>query len=407
MKTKNKTGKIKKIIFICGFPLSIIVESRYNITWYAKNGYLVELWDLSLIYYSKEEINHYFSGNKEFKYSKIDSIAIENKKDCLNRLIELKDDVILCLIDFNNNNNFWFRRLLKIYNLKYFVGPVAPTYILDQTNINSKFFKIFSLFGKVNNLLKNRKKISRVSRKLKNIIYKNTSFYMKPEFLVSSGKVGKKEWMKTTCANKFVSIPSCDIEWEKKQNIIGYNYGIFIDDTLYFSPDSYINPNVSSSIRCTDLKKYQKNMNNVFDIIEKYLNIEIIIAASGKYKYEHKHPYEPRRIIYGKTNSLLHHSLIAITHSSNAVFQTLLTNQPVLFFTDETIVREKEKGIIQIANLLNTEVYLASKFNLDKLKVSLNNQNSKEKVIENYFLEKNISRDLSIQNTIHEEIMKL
>ena len=200
--------------------------------------------------------------------------------------------------------------------------------------------------------------------------------------------------MKTTCANKFVSIPSCDIEWEKKQNIIGYNYGIFIDDTLYFSPDSYINPNVSSSIRCTDLKKYQKNMNNVFDIIEKYLNIEIIIAASGKYKYEHKHPYEPRRIIYGKTNSLLHHSLIAITHSSNAVFQTLLTNQPVLFFTDETIVREKEKGIIQIANLLNTEVYLASKFNLDKLKVSLNNQNSKEKVIENYFLEKNISRDL-------------
>ncbi len=406
MKKKNKKKKLNKIIFVCGSPLSIIVESRYNILWYLKNGYLVELWDLSLIYYSKDEIKHYFSGNKEFRYSGVDSVTIESKKECLKKLIKVKDDTIICLIDFNNNNNFWLRRLFKIYNILYFVGPVAPTY----RNINSKssnIKKIFSFFIKIIKKSKDNNLFTKIIRILNNLIFKYSNYYKKPVFTVSSGMFGRLEWMAHTRAKKFISVPSCDIIWKQDESIIDKNYGIFIDDTLYFSPDSSINPNVSSSIRCTDLKTYQKNLNNVFDIVENYLNIEIIIAASGKYKYGTQHPFGTRKVMYGKTNSLLFHSSLAITHSSNAVFQTLLTNQPVLFLTDETIVNEKEKGIIQIASLLNKEVFLASKFNLEKLKVCLNRQSSKEKIIENFFLEKNISRDLSIQNIIHQEIKKL
>ena len=208
--------------------------------------------------------------------------------------------------------------------------------------------------------------------------------------MVSSGRIGREEWMRITQAESFISILSCDLLWEKNKRIINENYGVFIDDTMYFSPDKNMNPNFKSEVRCTDLKVYQKNLDNVFDIIEKNLNLKIVIAASGKFEYSKNHPYSDRKVFYRNTNNLLQHSSIAITHSSIVALQTIFTNQPVIFLTDETIVNEKERGIFMMAELMGKQVINAKNFDSKILNEIMKPMKINQSLINDYFIEGDI-----------------
>ena len=388
---------IKKIIFISSAPLSIIVEKKINILKYREFGFNVEFYDLSRINYTKEKIDYYFSGNKKFKYTDIETQLIFCKKTFIERVKYEKKNTIYCFIDFNNFDDYWIRKVFKKYNITYFTGP--KVHIVQETKGKKHLEYIQKyklLMAKITLILKNP---SRIMRKLKYILYKYTNYYKKPDFVVTAGMIARHQWLEITQAKSYLDIPSCDILWSNRDSLLDYDYGVFVDDTIYHSPDIGMNPYFKSKKICINHNEYQKNMDRIFDLIENEMNIKIIIAASGKYDYGRNSPYGKRKIIYGKTNELLLHSKIAINHGSNGIYQAYLTSQKILVLDDENIVREKAIGIRQIADILNLEVYNTRDVNIDIIKRKDNKKNYKE-IVNKYFLAKDREDDNRMQHEI-------
>lgn len=399
MKNNLENNYIKKIIFVSSAPLSIIVEKKINILGYKNFGYKVEFCDLSRINYSKEKIKYYFSGNKKFRYVGVESQLFFNKKSFIKKIRHESKDSIFCLIDFNNFDDYWIRRAFKKYKILYFTGPKVPIVQVSLDKKDANYTQVYKLLNKLIFILFLNP--SKIYRKLKNVIYRYTNYYQKPDFVVTVGLLARQQWLDITLAKSFVDVPSCDITWDKTENLLNYKYGVFVDDTIYHSPDIGMNPYYRSKNICNNFHEYQKNMDRIFNLLENEMDLTIIIAASGKYDYGKNSPYGERKIIYGKTNELLMHSKIAISHGSNGIYQAYLTSQKILILDDENIVREKAIGIRQIADILKLKVYQTKNFDIKCIKCK-DDKSDYNKIINNYFLSNELK---NINQTQHEIIV--
>ena len=397
-----------KLIFLNGTPLANIFGKKVDPHWFLKNGYKVEFWNLDLIYYNQKQLNAYFSNDKNFRCKVPNEKKFSYKKDVKKELSKLSKNVTFCFLDFGNHNDFWLRRYLKIFNFNYYVGPRSVGYhsrkYFNRSLYNKLKFIIYSIYES----LKNNVFIERLffKRRVLMVIYKYTNYYKKPEFVASSGKIGRVAWMDRTLSKEFLSIPSIDILWQPSKKIINNNYAVFVDDTIFHSPDIALNIDISNSVRTKDLNQYKKNLINVFDFLEKEEGLKIVIAASGKYLYHDENPYGGREIIYNKTNELLQYSSFALGHNSSGLNQALLNNQPIVMMIDNTFEDEKKYMINQVARFLMINPINISSLNYDSLKILVHKKLNNKKIIENYFYE-GVNNDSYVDsNTLISEKIK-
>tara|TARA_B100000029_G_scaffold515708_1_gene624107 strand:- start:2301 stop:3506 length:1206 start_codon:yes stop_codon:yes gene_type:complete len=384
-----------KIIILNGTPFSKIWADKVNIDWYIDNGFQIEFWNFDRIYYSEKQIQRYFKNNKFLNFEPPNQKIFNNKSEVKKELYKYGNSTIYNLIDFGNHDDFWLRRALKKIDAKYYVGPRVvgfhgEKYIEKRISFKIKYFlrklidinKDENFFVKINPILR-----------IKSFIYKKFNFYQKPIFVASSGKIGKEMWMDKTKAKKFLSIPSVEIEWNKKDKLIEGKYAVFIDDTIFYSPDFYMH-HEGQEVRSYDIKKYKKNLNNFFYKIENLTKLKIIIAASGKFDYGDDNPYK-REIFYQKTHQLIQHSDLVIGHNSSAINQAIITNQPIIMIYDQTLKEEKKLKIKYFAKYLNIKPIDIENYSIEELKKILIGKNDHSLIIKNYFSEtedfKNIS----------------
>ncbi len=391
-----------KIIFLNGTPLAKVWADKVNLEWYLHNGFHVEFWNLDRIYYSSIQIRRYFSDNKYLSYKPPNQKIFYKKSDVKKELYEIDDNIIFCFLDFANHDDFWLRRLLKKINANYYVGPRVvgfhgEKYLLDsKTKYASYLLKRFiDSFSDENFFMRYN-----VLNRIKNYLYKYTDYYQKPLFVASSGFAGRQMWMKKTLASDFLSIPSVEIDWTKKERLIGFEYGVFVDDTIFTSPDYSMNHG-DKNYRSNNIKKYIGNLQSFFDLIEKKMNLKIIVAASGKYIYD-KNPYN-REIIYQKTAELIQHANVIIGHNSSALNQAIVNKKPTLMIFDSTIKKEKKMKIHYVSKYLNIRPLNIENYSEKELDENLNNINDTDSVIKKYFLE-NIGKDNAL--TSYEIIAK-
>ena len=380
-----------KIIFLNGTPLAKVWADKVNLEWYLKNGFDLEFWNLDRIYYSLYQIQNYFSDNKFLSYEPPNQKIFYNKTDVKKELYKTDKNTIFCFLDFANHDDFWLRRLLRIIDANYYVGPRVvgfhgEKYLIDSnlkyvTYLMKRFFDSFS----DENFFKRYNVISR----LKNFLYRYTNYYQKPIFVASSGVAGRQMWMKKTLASDFLSIPSVEIDWTEKERIIKYEYGLFVDDTIFSSPDYRMNHG-DKNFRSHDIQKYIFNLQSFFDLIEKKMNLKIIIAASGKYIYDNN-PYN-REIIYQRTAELIQHANVIIGHNSSALNQAIVNKKPTLMIFDSTIKKEKRMKIQYVSNYLNINPLNIEHFSENELDTNLNNIYNTNSVIKKFFFE-NINND--------------
>ena len=57
------------LIFINSLPTSVIFGKKIDAWWFHKNGFNVEFWDTSPIYFDQDELERYYGGNKKYKYN--------------------------------------------------------------------------------------------------------------------------------------------------------------------------------------------------------------------------------------------------------------------------------------------------------------------------------------------------
>ena len=209
-------------------------------------------------------------------------------------------------------------------------------------------------------------------------------------------------------ANSYLNIPSIDINWYKTKRMIKHNYGVYVDDTIFNSPDFSLNGNTDLRVRSYDLNNFLKKLLGVFDLIEDYLKIKIIIAASGKYKYNNN-PYGSREIIYNKTNPLIQHAEIVVGHSSSGLFQAIIENIPIIILNDkESLYNEKRMSINRVAKFLGLKPVELKTFNISSLDNNIVNEKRNRKLINDYFLDDRLlNTEKEYNNTIANKIKSI
>ena len=126
--------------------------------------------------------------------------------------------------------------------------------------------------------------------------------------------------------------------WSKEEPIIDEKYIIYVEENVDLSPDNNLF-GVENSVH--DIEGFYKRINEVFEKIENWTNLKIIIAASGKYDYK-INPFKNRKIIYKKTSNLIQHSELVLGHKSSALEQAIADYKPLLMLKDQGFKKPKK-----------------------------------------------------------------
>jgi len=346
---------MKKIIFISGTPISKIQGDKINIPWFVERDVEVEYWNLTNIYYSDKSLEKYFGGHPEFRFKFPTERIFYNIADVKLALHQLKPNTLFCFYDFIQQSNFWLLREFKKHNIQYFIGPKRTSHVQGNNN-KSLFLKaltsIFdgSLYEKV--MTPESGVGNYFVHKLKQIVFFKTNYYQKSQFVIGSGSFGRNEWSKLCLPDNYISIRSFDVCWDILPKLNNDKYCVYIDESIIYSPDRGLYEPDKHNSASSDFKVFEKNMCRVFNIVEKSLGCKVIIAASGKYKYNDSNIYEGRKIIYDKTNQLIQHSELVFCHTSTGVYQAIVDRVKIIILHDDTFSQYKEKHINLMSDLL-------------------------------------------------------
>ena len=387
-----------KIIYISGIPLSKIQSEKINIPWFLSQGIEVEYWDLTNIYYSEKALDLYFSGHPDFHKNNFPLHRVfSNIKSVKTALNEASTNTVFCNLDGFNLSSFWLLRVFKRNNLRYYIGPWRT---IQPNQINSKPFLLKMFASMLDGTLV--KKILKLNSnniflfKLKLLIYRLTNYYQKPDFVIGMGSVGREQCRSIFAVNKFISIRSIDLSWEKLPNLINQKYCVYIDESIIYSPDTGLTFATKNNSTSSNFEKFKINLCRVFDIVEEKLGIKVIISCSGKYKYEDENIFGDREMLYGKTNQLIQHSELVLSHASSGAYQSIIDKKPLILLNDLTFEKNKKFVIPIIAEWLNVKCIWTNEFsskNLDKLYINSSHFTTIE---EQYFADKDAVDDYQI-----------
>ena len=359
MKIKNK------IIFISGTPISKIQGEKLDLNRFISKNFEVEYWDLTNMYYSKKALDLYFGGHPDFRYKFPIEKKFYDSNSVKKELKKLQDNVIFCYQDFLMQSNFWLLRGFKKNNISYYLGPRQTPAEAYQSRRQASNHLLKRLFNAILDGSIIKKLIPSVESKISNIflhqlkllIYRNTNYYKKPDFVIGSGSVGRKIWPRITAINNFISLQSDDVCWHKMPNLINYRYCVYVDEAIVYSPDRGLYEPDKKNSASNDFESFTKNMCHVFDIVEEKLNLKVIIASSGKYKYQNEALYGGRKMIYNKTNQLIQHSALALGHTSSGLYQAIINRKPIILLSDPSFSDYKKLNINSISIFLKAKQF--------------------------------------------------
>ena len=379
---------IKKIIFLSGTPISKIVGDKIDPYWYQDHGFDVEFWDLTRIYYKENNIAAYFGGNPKYKYLFPNEVVFTDKKEVNNKFKQIiNTKTIIWYIDYQQQYDIWLLRLFKMYDILYISGNKSIT-LQDKTTEIPEGKKSYNnqLFVKIYNKIKRNSSsviYAAIKNSLLHIIYSKLKLIKKLDYMFSSGTCGKLVY--SNSAIKYVSIPSPDVSWDYETINNNEEYCVYIENSFHYFPDAHLN-NIKNECCINTLTT---ELNSAFNIIENQLGVKIVIAATGKYKFE-DNIFGGRKICYSNTNSLIQNAKLVIGHFSHGISQAIVSYKPILLLLSNSIdskfnVTTNNVGDkLKIIPVLIDDLY---KVNLNNIKVD---RDQYRKVIQSYYNDTNI-----------------
>ena len=325
MVLSNYSSKSKKLIIYCPLPFLGAWPKKFKLDEFKNYGFDVELWSAEEIFFKPENIKAATSGSSKYLYTDLNIIKIKSILDLDKKVAELdpKAIVYITLLGFLKNDNF-NNPDLDIFNkhkIKYILHHLLPHPVVNSVWFKFKF-NLRLLQKRINNYKK------------------------KPVLIIGAGNEGRNQVFKMY-KNKFIykSVPSFNILWLKEEPIINEKYIVYVDEAVNLSPDSALYGHNNPT---QDIEGFYKRINDVFEKIENWKNLKVVIAASGKYDYK-INPFKNRHIIYKKTGNLIQHSDIVLGHCSSALEQAIVDYKPLLIFKDKGRNNLKNKIIHNFA----------------------------------------------------------
>ncbi|MFA4979142.1 hypothetical protein D3C81_866020 [compost metagenome] len=352
---------IKKVIVIGYQPLTDKVVKDFYFSILNDNGFQVEYWDLSMIYFpnvlhdrvvdkriikisDKNELvlkldacqikECFFVLHITYEYRVLDLFRLLTKYDCTISFFARG------ALPVSNRESTWVEKILKTLNLRTLAG----------------FFK-----NKYAGLLK------RIG-------------YIKPyDIVFSAGNFG---YLTVGIAadiekqqSKIIAINSHDydtaLENLSETPIIEGKFCLFLDEYLPLHPDFKL-----LGIKSVDADEYYATLNRFFDVIEEKYQLQIVIAAHPKAEmYKSKNPFNGRKVVFGKTSQLTRDCEFVLAHISTSQSFAVLNKKPVITLTTEAIKKVMPQYDHFIAHFsvklnssfINIDHYSSSDVKIDKV----------------------------------------
>ena len=315
---------INKILFLVRETFSQRDFERFGIEILQKNGFEVEIWDMTNIL-NPDYINNYIPPDPiDLPYRKV----FNDNDYVLNKLKTLSSDTFI--IDFIGYS-------LKTYNSYKAISVSQAKYAVHMSNAlpsvessrKERFFYYLKKFRKVT-----------WKELVSHGFYRLPFSWMaiKPASLILAGGEQCLKYHYPTDKNTEVLwAHTFDYDLYLKERDIPFtkrSIAVFLDEYFPFHPD-FIQGGVQSPINAD---KYYPLLNKFFNCVEQELGLEVIIAASPRSKYE-EHPdyFEGREWIRGETIRLVKESQLVLAHSSTALNFVNLFNKPVIFLTSHDL----------------------------------------------------------------------
>lgn len=348
---------IKKIIYIFYQPLTEKVKSDFYLTTVLENGFEMEYWDLSNIYFPKVQLP---------KLREEYIIYIKSLLDLENRIKNqlIKESLFIILVTFESRVIKLFLLLTKYKcQTAFFARGALP---FGSSNPKSILFKIRKALNPSLLLEFLKNKYSAFLKKKGSI---------KPYDLVfSAGALGiqtigfgcqiEKANSKIININsfdfdKFVLTFNCD-------NLIEKKYCVFLDEYLPYHPDFEM-----FGIETIEPNEYYNTLNNFISVIENRFNIEVIIAAHPKAEsYKTKNPFAGRKIFFNKTAELTKFAEFTIAHCSTSISFAVLNWKPIiLIYTNplKSIMPNSYNLISNFSKTLRTTLINVDNFSVNEI----------------------------------------
>lgn len=338
----------RKIIFPIEFIFTDRDFSRFGVDLLECRGLSVEVWDFSPLFKPR-----YFRNNQHLtsKFA-ITVKEINTKKQAYSLLNKLNDeDVIMSISSISSDNYFFYKEINKRkICLGFFQGAYLPQISNDKSLFNSILFnlnlRVFGkIFYKINSFFKNYLRIK-----------------IKADFVVTIGLKHEKEASNIFyISEKYSLIKSHSLDFDKFiiheqqkrkkiENKSESEFIVFLDEAVTHHSDY----DHSGTVPDCDEKVYYKEIINFFDLIEKEMGINVVIAAHPKSDYENKGDlFNHRKIIYGKTEELVSNSKLVLLHASTSVNFAIIYRKPLIYLTSLSYSTELRRKINLRASVLN------------------------------------------------------
>lgn len=357
---------MRKLVYIGYQPLTHKVMDDFFMSDFMRDGYTVQYWDLSKIYFPKITFLNTIDENWIIKITKISQ---------LEQLLKLnKKEEYFYFINFPYG---WLVldvfKLLTKYDAK--IGIVARGMIPLPSlthNLSLKTFLSKLKFEKFVRLVQN--KIALLLKKKGLIKPFDLVFYTGDESLGILG-IGFQIDIKTA---NLIPINSSDYEIYLKAKLTVSEsvdkYVVFLDEYLPFHPDWKM-----LKIEPLEAGKYYQSLNNFFLEIEKKYGLKVIIAAHPKADlYKTQNFFNGREVYFGKTVELVRDSEFVIAHMSTSVgFAVTFEKKIVFVYTDDHYksMWPQFNIVLYFSKIFNTQL-----INIDSLSIiEIDNEIDKER----------------------------
>lgn len=294
---------MKKIILLTTQHFNDKNEKNYFWNEFKNENHSIEFWGIYNCIYTNKIDNQ---NNKDIFY-------FNSIKDVKVKLSKLENDSIYFFIYFPIN--------LKTYSLFKLVSLKAKQIIkLDYNHSLSNFTEQNnSLIDKIVYFSSAKKMVNLFLYKIvQHLIKKNTK---KIQLFLTGNSIG---FDYSLTFDDYFSY----IETQNQEPILNYNYILFLDIYLPHHIDF-----VTHKIKTIDPTIYYKKLNSFFDILEKQLNMPVVIAAHPKSNY--KNEFLNRKCIINETPNLVKNSFLVLNHYSSSVSYAILSQKPIIYFYSE------------------------------------------------------------------------
>lgn len=311
-----KFVKIMRLIFISSLPISKLFGEKLDAWWFANNGFEVEFWDISGLFYSGEGLIRYFGGAHDYRYIGPNHRIYDDLESFQQSLHVLaQDSVVWYLSRFHKitSDDWIFAELQRKgvrYYLQHFDTLIEPSQFTQRAR---------------NFLVGYRQRFH--NRQLQ------------PQGVVGSGRLGRKQSIEVFPGSRFISIPSIKVRWQPSEPMFEGAYNLFVDESVDYAPDAKVLGYAVSH----NPDAYYARLNRLFAEIEGWSGVPVVIAASGKYHYT-RDRFDGRHLIYGQTLPLIQNAQLIVGHMSLALDQCLISEKPVLIVDDPDFTEIKRSG---------------------------------------------------------------